>query len=224
MWSCHCKKLLSGFEFCPWVLGSEMRGKEMLRFLPLRNSPDVQRGANQGMSSAFTELDITPRQWKELLYLVTGKSPWDLSWWQGLEGKLESVLSPSAVITTSYGPFAHRSRSVVRADSDGFAPVTCATELLWKPWLQRQGECKFTVLTLGRGSARKLPRHSKGMAAATVFMSHCTALCAPAEEVMRAHRSTRSEQQNKIKLLFVDDMNKIVSLKLLLGLKMCNLS
>jgi len=43
--------------------------------MSLYNSPDVQRGANQGTSSVFTGLDITPRQWKELRYLIAGEEP-----------------------------------------------------------------------------------------------------------------------------------------------------
>lgn len=44
-------------------------------FLPFHSTPDIQRGANRGASSVFMELDITPRQWKELHYLIAGEEP-----------------------------------------------------------------------------------------------------------------------------------------------------
>lgn len=73
-------------------------------------------------------LDITPRQWKELCYLTAGEEPLGAlrvmgAWKESLS---HSVASPSAVVTTSYGPFTQRSRSIVKVDS-GFAPVTCIT-------------------------------------------------------------------------------------------------
>lgn len=74
------------------------------------------------------ELDITPRQWKELLYLIAEEEPLGALMVMGAwkESLSHSVPSPSAVVTTSYGPFTHRSRSIVKVDS-GFAPVTCIT-------------------------------------------------------------------------------------------------
>lgn len=95
-------------------------------FSPCHNSPDVQRGANQGTSSVFTELDITTRQWKELCCLIEREEPMGTLTLTGTwkESLSHSVLSPSAVVTTSYRPFTHRSRSIIKVDS-GFAPVTC---------------------------------------------------------------------------------------------------
>lgn len=120
------KKQFSGLEYCHLHVGSEMRRKGNVFFSPCHNSPDVQRGANQGTSSVFTELDITTRQWKELCYLIAGEEPLGtltlIETWK--ESLSHSVLSPSAVVTTSCEPFTHRSHSIVKADS-GFAPVTC---------------------------------------------------------------------------------------------------
>lgn len=103
-----------------------MRKKGNVLFSPCRNSPDVQRGANQGTSSVFTRLDITTRQWKELCYLIAGEEPLGALTLTGTwkESLSHSVLSPSAVVTTSYRPFTHLSRSIIKVDS-GFAPVTC---------------------------------------------------------------------------------------------------
>lgn len=94
-------------------------------FLPLRNSPDVQRGANQGTSSVFMELDIIPRQWKELLYLIAGEEPLGAltvtgAWKESLS---HSAPSPPAAVTTSRRPFTRRSPSIVKVDS-ARAPVS----------------------------------------------------------------------------------------------------
>lgn len=88
-------------------------------FMSLYNSPDVQRGANQGTSSVFTGLDITPRQWKELRYLIAGEEPLGAltvtgAWKESLS---HSAPSPPAAVTTSRRPFTRRLPSIVKVDS-----------------------------------------------------------------------------------------------------------
>lgn len=94
------------------------------------------------------ELDITPRQWKELCYLTAGEEPLGALMVTGAwkESLSHSVLSPPAVVTTSYGPFTHRSRSIVKVDS-GFASVTCITWLFESLGSDGGENTSSTVLT-----------------------------------------------------------------------------
>lgn len=155
-----------------------MRRKGNVFFFPCHNSPDVQRGANQGTSSVFTELDTTTRQWKELCYLIGGEEPLGTLTLTGTwkESLSHSVLSPSAVVTTSYEPFTHRSHSIVKVDS-GFAPVPCVMQLFESLDSNNEENTSSTVLTVERAFKRKILTCHNWMAAVTGFLASLTARC-----------------------------------------------